>query len=138
MRLGAKSNSRCIHTCFCNKKISRITLRISIHLSFFKKLNAISTIIKETGNNTFIKKHVEDLEPKACGNNPQYSRAALDIFKYAGVIQKIYPKGKFPIYTLGNKKPLIRMKNHRLDEYLDVGLSFKGDEKCGSKRKNIS
>jgi hypothetical protein len=69
----------------------------------FKIRKAILTITRQTGTDTFIKKNVEDIEPKACGNSRQFSRAALDILEYLGLIRAIRSKGRSPIYIVTAK-----------------------------------
>ena len=64
---------------------------------------AIIKIIRESGNDTFIKKNIEDIEPNACGNTRQYSRAALDILEYLGLVRAIKSKGRSPIYIITEK-----------------------------------
>ena len=47
---------------------------------------------------------IEEIEPKACGNSRQYSRAALDILEHINLIRAITSKGRSPIYTITNSK----------------------------------
>jgi len=60
-------------------------------------------VTRRSGNDTFIKKNIEDDEPQACGNTRQYSRAALDILKHLGCIEEITSKGRSPIYAITEK-----------------------------------
>jgi hypothetical protein len=43
---------------------------------------AIKIVSQESKYGYVIKKNVEDIEPKACGNQRQYSKAAFDILEY--------------------------------------------------------
>lgn len=94
----------------------------------YKIRRAIIRITNETGNDTFIKKNVEDIELYACGNTRQYSRAALDILEYLGLIHAVRSNGRSPIYIITNKisigieelieKRLKHSKQLSLEEFL--------------------
>jgi hypothetical protein len=69
-----------------------------------KIYKAIEKVTRDSGDDLFIKKNIEDIEPKACGNSRQYSRAALDILERLNLIRAIKSKGRSPIYTITNSK----------------------------------
>jgi len=95
----------------------------------FRIRRAILTITRQTGTDTFIKKNVEDIEPQACGNSRQFSRAALDILENLGLIRAIRSKGRSPIYIVTAKifigieelmdKSLKHSRQATLEEYLE-------------------
>jgi hypothetical protein len=66
--------------------------------------NAIIVISKGNRNGIIIKKHVEDIEPKACGNTRQYSKASFDVLEYLKKIQAVGSKGRTVKYLLLNEK----------------------------------
>ena len=70
--------------------------------------HATVTAANESKDGTFNRKKVEDLEPKACGNNRQPSKAAFDIFKKSELIKKIDMRGNSEIYMLGIAKPQVQ------------------------------
>ena len=69
------------------------------------------------------------MEPKACGNARQHSRAALDILEYLGLIRAISSKGISPIYTITNQELNIISKNYTLDHYVKQNEEFTQFEK---------
>ncbi len=70
---------------------------------FYKIRWAIIKRTRKFGNDTFIKKNIEDDEPQACGNSRQYSRAALDILKELKMIEEIKSNSKSPKYAVTDK-----------------------------------
>ena len=69
--------------------------------------NAILVTSNEKKDGKFIRKDIEDLEPKACGNNRQPSKAAFDIFVKTGLIRIVERKGHSPVYVRTGEKPSI-------------------------------
>ena len=85
-----------------SRKLVLGTLSDPIH-RLCKIRKSIIRVTRQTGEDTFIKKQIEDDEPQACGNSRQYSRAALDILKELGCIIEIRSKGRSPVYAITNK-----------------------------------
>lgn len=63
---------------------------------------------KESPDGNFNRKRIEDLEPRACGNNRQPSKAAFDIFRKSGLIETVGRKGNSEFYKLSGEKPKIQ------------------------------
>lgn len=93
------------------------------------RLSQIYKAIKEVSkksNGEIIKKHVEDFEPHACGNQRQYSKAAFDIFVHLKKIQEVGNNGKSIIYCLVHNEKQIHLKLIRqltLDEFSNTVIT---------------
>lgn len=69
---------------------------------------ATQTAAKQAKDGRFIRKRVEEIEPKACGNNRRPSKAALDIFKEIGLVKVVEIRGNSEIYELTGNRPSIQ------------------------------
>lgn len=65
--------------------------------------NATLQAAKEANGEPFVRKRVEDIDPKNCGNNRLPSKAAFDVFSYKKWLTKI-TKGKKTLYQLNTVK----------------------------------
>lgn len=88
-----------------NNRASRIILRsLKDPDSRITKIwNATLQAASNADNEPFIRKRVEDIEPKACGNNRLPSKAAFDIFVYKKWLTKVL-KGKKTLYKVNTIK----------------------------------
>jgi hypothetical protein len=77
---------------------------------------AIEKVTRDKAEDLFIKKNIEDIEPKACGNSRQYSRAALDVLEHLNLIRAITSSGRSPIYAITNSN---KERNTTLDEIFE-------------------
>jgi len=75
------------------------------------RISRIWQAVKKAANGCqgaiFIRKRVEEIEPMACGNNRQPSKAAFDIFKKTGLIKVISSKGNSEKYKLSGLEPVV-------------------------------
>lgn len=75
------------------------------------RISRIWQAVKKAANGSqdgiFIRKRVEEIEPMACGNNRQPSKAAFDIFKKTGLIKVISYKGNSEKYKLSGLEPVV-------------------------------
>lgn len=62
---------------------------------------ATKTASEDANGEPFRRKRVEDIEPKACGNNRLPSKAAFDIFVYKKWLLAV-PKGKQTLYKINS------------------------------------
>lgn len=74
---------------------------------------AVLVISEQNQDGKFIRKDIEDFDPKACGNNRQRSKAAFDIFEKAGLIKPIGKRRNAILYQRTGLKPTI----HNLEEF---------------------
>lgn len=84
----------------------------------YKIHEAIKIVARESRSGTIVKKHVEDIETKACGNTRQYSKTAFDILGYLNEIQEVESKGRMIKYRLV-KDPEERSIQLTLDDVFD-------------------
>ena len=75
--------------------------------------NAVLVVSDQTSDKKFIRKEIEDFDPKACGNNRQRSKAAFDIFEKAGLIKPVGKRRNAMLYERTGLKPTI----HNLEEF---------------------
>jgi hypothetical protein len=81
----------------------------------YRILKAIQYVSRKNKNGEFVRKNVEDIEPSACGNQRQHSKAAFDILEHEGIIQAVGVfRGKSVIYRL-----VIKSKNDERQITLD-------------------
>jgi len=123
----------CLHKTKPNNRASRIILgSLRDPSSRISSIwNATIQASKEAEGEPFVRKRVEDIEPKACGNNRLPSKAAFDVFTYKKWLSKI-SKGKKSLYkvnTIKSKKSslskkILTNKNERLLIKIHSNLIF--------------
>ncbi len=83
---------------------------------------AIKLISRKSKYGEVVKKHVEDIEPRACGNQRQYSKAAFDILEYLKRITAVTSKNKriviYKLVSKGHEIPLPLFRQVSFDELL--------------------
>jgi len=70
--------------------------------------NAVLIVSDMSKDGIFIRKRIEEQEPKACGNNRQPSKAAIDIFVKTGLLKVVDIKGLSIIYKRTGIKPTVQ------------------------------
>ena len=93
----------CLHKTKPHGRASRIILNsLKDEDSRISKIwKATQLAAKNANGEPFIRKRVEDLEPKACGNNRLPSKAAFDIFVYKKWLIRV-TKGKQTLYKINS------------------------------------
>lgn len=99
-----ESNWICLHKTKPHGKASRIILgSLKDPVSRISRIwKAIELTTKNENYIPFIRKRVEDIEPKACGNNRLPSKAAFDVFTYKKWLIPVI-KGKKTLYKINEK-----------------------------------
>jgi len=72
-------------------------------------LKSVNTYTNTSSKKTFVRKNIEDIDQRACGNERQYSTAAFDIFEHEKIIGEFSHKGRSKIYYLKGYKPDITL-----------------------------
>lgn len=92
---------------------------------------AVKMVAQRSRYGYVIKKHVEDIEPKACGNQRQYSKAAFDILEFLKRIEAIGSKERRIIIYREVKEayqtPLPTVRQIRFDEIFEEQSKAKND-----------
>ena len=111
----------CLHKTKPNNRASRIILG-----SLKDSGSRITRIWKATlqaaldaQDEPFIRKRVEDIEPKACGNNRLPSKAAFDVFTYKKWLARV-TKGKKTFYQINKVKSKTIISEKDYDEQKQV------------------
>lgn len=91
----------CLHKTKPNSKATRIILgSLNSKDSRIRKIwDATLQAAKHAGDEPFARKRVEDIEPRACGNNRLPSKAAFDVFVWTKLLTRVN-KGKKPLYKI--------------------------------------
>ncbi|MDH3856195.1 MAG: hypothetical protein OES27_08765 [Nitrosopumilus sp.] len=107
----------CLHKTKPNNRASRIILgSLRDQNSRISRIwTATLQASKDAKNDPFLRKRVEDIEPKACGNNRLPSKAAFDVFNYKKWLSKI-SKGKKTLYKINTIK-----SKKEISENEDIG-----------------
>ena len=93
----------CLHKTKPHGRASRIILNsLKDENSRISKIWKATKLAAQNANGEpFIRKRVEDLEPKACGNNRLPSKAAFDVFVYKKWLIRVN-KGKQKLYKINS------------------------------------
>ena len=99
-----ESDWMCLHKTKPNARSNRIILgSLKDNDSRISKIwKATKLIAKQNNNKPFVRKRVEDIEPKACGNNRLPSKAAFDVFSYKKWLIQV-TKGKKILYRINGE-----------------------------------